>query len=191
VPPARQAREIWPDVGFQMQHFYTLRIEAYAALLEGQPEDALRTVLERWNELSRSQLLRHVLIGLDAHLLAARCHLAAAQRGREPALIERARWHARRVLRAGTPTAFGWSEMLHAVADLIAGDAAAAERLRRASLLFARCDMKLAEAAARHLLGRITPADGGAVHLAQAEAIFSAAGVGDVATHMRLHGAAQ
>ncbi len=182
---AQRSREMWPGQGFQMQHFYAMRLEAYAALVDDRPLEALRLVEGHWRDITRSQLLRHALIGVDAHLLAARVRIAVPNTGGD--MVRRARWHARRIVAAGTAPMRGHGHMIEAAIALAAGDRAQSiAHLRDAAGLFERAEMRLSEAAAMHLLARFCV--DARTHDATANAIFARAGIDDVARHMRLYG---
>ena len=129
--------------------------------------------------------LRHALIGVDAHLLAARVRIAVPNTGGD--MVRRARWHARRIVAAGTAPMRGHGHMIEAAIALAAGDRAQSiAHLRDAAGLFERAEMRLSEAAAMHLLARFCV--DARTHDATANAIFARAGIDDVARHMRLYG---
>ncbi|MDX2168767.1 MAG: protein kinase [Deltaproteobacteria bacterium] len=185
---AQQSRRAWPGGGFQMQHFYALRLDAYAALAEDRAGEADELLRAHWPTLVRTQLLRHALIGFDAHLLAARIGLGVAHATPGRRLSRRFSWHARCVGRATVPAAAAHEQMLRAGAAAVAQDVSAATLgLRAAASGFARAQMRLAQAAALHGLARLDAA-AGAAELPIAAALLADAGITDVAGYLRLYG---
>src|SRR6185295_9533927 len=75
---ARAALALWSDAGYQLQHFYALRLESYCDLYEDCAESAWARMIEQWPRLRRSNLLRHPVVRVDAQLLFARTALASA-----------------------------------------------------------------------------------------------------------------
>ena len=166
--PARAREELeyaaaqWSHQGFQLQHYFHLVGEAEISLYVGAGTEALAGLRHRWRALERSLLLRTVqLFRIEAHLLRARCAIAAAGSLTEGSpeserLLESAVAEARRIGRERT----SWGNPL---ARLIEAAVAAhrSHREETASLLsaaereFDANDMVLYRFATRRALGLV------------------------------------
>lgn len=76
--------ETWSKRGYHFQHWEMLLTGANLALYEGRNQDAWDAVSRDWRRLTRSLLMRGVLIRAEAHLLRGRCAVALASTQRHP-----------------------------------------------------------------------------------------------------------
>lgn len=153
---AERVRQRWTPSGFHMQHFYSLRLDAYCDLLEGAVAVGWQRVVEAWPALQRSNLLRHALIGVDAHLLRARLALALAAPGSRQwsALRRGVERDIREIERRGGAHNAAHGRLLRASLAHRVGDLPSAVRgAGEAAASFERHDMPLLAAAARRLVG--------------------------------------
>jgi hypothetical protein len=77
---ARKGQEMWSRRGFHMQHFYSIRQEAWCDLYDGDPGASWRKLQATWPALQRSNMLRISLTRIDALSLRGRLALAVAAR---------------------------------------------------------------------------------------------------------------
>jgi hypothetical protein len=156
----------WSADSFQMQHFYVLRVETYAAVADGHALDAWRRLEAEWKNLQRSNLLRHLVLRIDAHLLRARVALAAAEAkpSHRDELLSSVERDANLLDGVKRDDTAGYAAMLRAGAASIRHDRiAAAALLGRAAESFSAADMStcraLAHSRAAHLAGEEIDAD--------------------------------
>jgi hypothetical protein len=162
---AQSALGRWSGHGFNLQHFYAFRIEAYADLYEGEPERAWARVEQTWPLLVGARLLRVNPMRLDAHLLRARAALAVAGAAsdRRASMLTQAVRVARLLSRERPGYAHGHAASIKAVAAALVGErSAAVDLLRVAEHHFQRADMQLLAActsAYRSALSEASAAD--------------------------------
>ncbi|MBI1816307.1 MAG: AAA family ATPase [Deltaproteobacteria bacterium] len=175
----REILRFWRSGNFEMQHFYVLRVEAYCDVGDGRPEDAWQKVERAWKQLSRSGLLRHVVLRIDAHLLRARLALATGTvvpAGRA-ALLSEAEKDAAVIENTRRPDAIGHAAFLRAAVANQRGDRkSAVALLRRAAASFSDRGMSGCAALVAIRLGQL--ADGGHAALRRrAEEVLESKGI--------------
>jgi hypothetical protein len=154
----RAILQFWPSDSFQMQHFYVLRVDAYADVGSGKALEGWRRLEREWKTLERSNLLRHLVLRVDAHLLRARVALAAAQASPpdRQALLSSVEGDARRLDAVKRDDTAGYAAMLRAGAACVRGDrAAAGALLGQAAERFTAADMSVCRALARSRIAHL------------------------------------
>jgi serine/threonine protein kinase len=179
--PAGGRREIdevmahWSRRGFLLAHYWELLARGQIALYEGDGEGAHRLVVERWQALSDSLLLRAQLILTESLFLRGRASLMfAAQHGPEARDRERhiksavrdARDIEKEKMAYGVPLAW----LLRAGAAALQGDPAGAARLYAdAASAFDATGMALYAAVARRRHGEIVGGAAGEAEIVEAD----------------------
>jgi hypothetical protein len=168
----------WSGEGFQVQHFYALRIQACCDVYEGARREAWQRVGEAWPALRRSGLLAHRMLKSDALQLRARVALSAADAGAPAAReVERS---ARALQRMQRPDAIAAACTLRAGWAARGGERASAlALLARAEAAHADAAMQLHVAYARRRRGELLGGAEGDALVWQADRVLEAAGVRD------------
>jgi hypothetical protein len=174
-----EALRTWSHEGFHRQHQSALISQANIELYTGRPDAAWRRVAGHWGPLRRSLLLQVQIIRAEAHLLFARCALAAAAAGVDrPRLLRVAERHAASMGREHMPWITPFVPLLRAgIRSLCGNQEAARQLLLQAAEGFDRADLMLYAAAARHRLGRLTGGDEGRKLLMRADDVMRAQGI--------------
>lgn len=189
-PLARKGQEMWSRSGFHMQHFYSIRQEAYCDLYEGDAARSYRRLREIWPELKRSNLLRISLTRIDALGLRARVALATAAAGGGDAreLLRTAAGDAKVLAAEGRPDATAHAELARAGVAIGEGDRARAIAHLDAAIVAAqRAEMPLLAACAQLRHGEIVGGATGDASRTDAEAALQRGGVRRPAAWAELH----
>lgn len=187
---ADRAIALWTREAFQMQHFYAMRVHCHCDLMDDRPDVARRRLEETWPAIEKANLLRHSLLRVDAHLLAARVNLALAASD-AAARADRLR-HTERHVRALTGRSEnadvrGHAALLRAAIAALESRPAAVEPLLRAAVDdFERAGMRLAAAAARWRLSARLDGEAAEAMRHEAEAPLLGEGVADVRRWLRI-----
>lgn len=148
---AQRAVARWSGEGFQLQHLYELRVQAFCDLYEGDAAAAWQRVEAAWPAVRRSNLLSHLLLRGDALEMRGRVALAHAAEPRDRhAALRIAQQSARALARLGRPDALARAALLEAGIAARRGGRKRAEQLAaEAAAGFAAVDMPLHAAQAR------------------------------------------
>ncbi|MBI4510984.1 MAG: AAA family ATPase [Deltaproteobacteria bacterium] len=173
---ATEAVKKWSRRGFHLQHYYGLLAQVQADLYVGDSEAALAKVNERWQDLTRSLILRMQRVRLEALCLRARC-LLATTRSQGPARARQVREVARlarRIEREHMPWSDPLALLLHAgVAESEQDTERAVVILQGAVKGFEAADMALHAACARRRLGTLLGGDAGRLLVRESDAWMS------------------
>jgi serine/threonine protein kinase len=166
------ALQQWTHEGFHLQHYTSLHALTQIELYTGDGEVAWKHFAGQWKALRRSMLLRVQALRIEAWFLKARTALSAAAVSPQDraTLIKVADRLAAKIEREE----MAWSQPLAATIQAgvaaLRGDEARVPVLLVAALAgFEKADMALYAAAARRLLGQVTPGDEGRQLVAQAD----------------------
>jgi serine/threonine protein kinase len=166
------ALQQWTHEGFHLQHYTSLHALTQIELYTGDGEVAWKHFAGQWKALRRSMLLRVQALRIEARFLKARTALSAASVSPQDraALLKVADRLAAKIGREE----MSWSQPLAATIQAgvaaLRGDAARVPVLLAAALKgFEKADMALYAAAARRLLGQVTPGDEGRQLVTQAD----------------------
>ena len=166
------ALQQWTHEGFHLQHYTSLHALTQIELYTGDGEVAWKHFAGQWKALRRSMLLRVQALRIEAWFLKARTALsAAAVTPRDRATLIKV---ADRLAAKIDREEMAWGQPLAATIQTgvaaLRGDAARVPVLLAAALAgFEKADMALYAAAARRLLGQVTPGDEGRQLVAQAD----------------------
>jgi hypothetical protein len=182
--------ELWTFGEFDMLQFYIFRLEAYADICDGQPLDSWQRVQDNWPELKRSNLLRHSLLRVDAHLLRARSALAVAcaDNGSRDEMLSAAEADAALVARKGNVVANAHALLVRAGIVAARGDGAAAVGLLKPAMAaFEAADMALCAALAQRRAGALIGGAEGGELVSAATKFFSREGIPDPASLLAMY----
>ncbi len=186
---AHAAIERWGGRGFQMQHFYALRIQACCDLYEGNGEAALERLRAAWPAVREAGLLRHCMLASDALQLRARAALLAGERrayvGPALAMALRTARALRRMQRADATAAAALIEASLALRDKRSDRARAC--LEEARDHYRSNGMRLHEAYATWRLAELLGGEAGRAHLAACAPAFASAEIREPARWLALH----
>jgi serine/threonine protein kinase len=166
------ALQQWTHEGFHLQHYTSLHALTQIELYTGDGEVAWKHFAGQWKALRRSMLLRVQPLRIEAWFLKARTALAAAAVTPQDraTLIKVADRLAAKIDREEMAWGQPLAATIQAGAAALRGDAARVPVLLAAALKgFEKADMALYAAAARRLLGQVTPGDAGRQLVAQAD----------------------
>ncbi len=167
-----EALQQWTHEGFHLQHYTSLLALTQIELYTGDGEVAWKHLTGQWKALRRSMLLRVQALRIEALFLHARTALAAAAvKPRNRATLIKV---ADRMAAKIDSEQMGWGQPLAATIQAgvagLQGDVERVPVLLAAALAgFEKADMALYAAAARRLLGKVTPGDQGRQLVAQAD----------------------
>jgi hypothetical protein len=192
--PGRALRELeraaWspPEGRFDLQHWYELEALAELALYNDQAAEALDVYAERFDDLSRSLLIRIQIVRAVSRWLRGRLALAAAETSTHPTShLAVARRNARLLSREDTAYAEVWSHLLHAGAAALEEDTSTARtQLDNAARAARAADMSVCVAAARYRLGELARGEESAQQIADAEALLRSKGVVATERHVQI-----
>ena len=179
---ARRILASWTPAGFNIQHFYVFRLEAYCDICEGRPSEAWRRIQNTWPKLQRSNLLRHALLRNDSQLLRARTALAVACRDSadRSAMSACAERDAARFARESRPDMNAHALLIRAGTAALRGDRQKAIRqLTEAARRFEAAGMQLLLALTRRRTGELIGGETGRQLLAQTDEYFQREGITD------------
>ena len=166
------ALQQWTHEGFHLQHYTSLHALTQIELYTGDGEVAWKHFAGQWKALRRSMLLRVQALRIEAWFLKARTALSAAAVTPQDraTLIKVADRLAAKIDREEMAWGQPLAATIQAGAAALRGDAARVPVLLAAALKgFEKADMALYAAAARRLLGQVTPGDEGRQLIAQAD----------------------
>jgi hypothetical protein len=187
---AHRAVERWTQQGFNLQHLYAMRVEAYADLYEGHAERAWRRVQDTWPALKSSYLARLPMIRMDAHILRARVALALGTERRETrtGLLRRCERDVRVVEREGRRDGTAHALLLRAGISARLGDQARSlELVERAALAYEQADMAVDAACALRRRGDLVGGEKGSEQVAAADRVLHGAGIRNAARWVTIH----
>lgn len=159
-----------PNLSFHTQHWYELDARAEIAMYDGTVDRDLPALEELFDGLERSVLLR--LMTVRAMSLWIRGRLALHQRDAAGAAHAVAR-----LAKVDNPRARVYSALVEAGIAGRSRDVTAIAKLREASALAERFDLRLHGAAARYQLGKLIGGTEGQEHVEAGELIMRSEGV--------------
>lgn len=167
---ARRAIEQWPQTGFHTAHYIHLCVATEIDLYSGNGAAARKRLLDDWERLTRSLILRVRFALVEATHLRARTALAAASEDGHPALLEAAERDATII----ENEKLAWGEPLAvltraAIASARGSKDLAVHLLAHAASQLETRNMLLYAAAARHRHGELVGGDEGAALIRSAE----------------------
>jgi serine/threonine protein kinase len=169
---------------FLMQHFYALRIAAYADMYEGDAHRSWRELSAKWKAIEASHFLRVPIARVDGLGLRARLGLSAVDGGAADArsILGVCTKDARRLAADHLPHARATGELLLAGLAARSGDEKEAiQRLRAGATLFDGAGMTLYASACRLRDGQLLGGDQGRALVAGAEQVIRRQGIQDPA----------
>ncbi len=163
VRGARENMERWSRQGFHLQHYWYFIGKLHAHLYAGEIGTALRDIDETWRPLTKSFLLRVVMVRIETHHGRARVAIRAAAEGRDrDAMIKQALADSRALEKEGSPFSDAIATLQRAaIASLHDQQDEAKRLLETAAASFDDCSMKMYAAAARRRLGELVGGDEG------------------------------
>jgi tetratricopeptide (TPR) repeat protein len=176
----RQGLASWTRGGMHVQHMYALRIEAYADLYEGRPEEARARITRAWRAIVRSQQMRVQPSRIDMLFLRARTAIASAAAGRKrrDRLLREAERIAGRLEREIRSDARPAAALLRAAAAVLIGRRGLAlDHLETAIERFDAAEMALHAACARRRKGQLLGGDAGRALVAEADDVMARQGI--------------
>jgi serine/threonine protein kinase len=159
----REYASRWSQQGFHLQHLWALISEAYVDLYQGEGDEAVRRLDQRWRAAEGSLLFRIYLPRTFSYHVRARACLQAAERAADPEpLLTRVVRDCRTLEQERTPFTSAAVLLLQAgVANVRRDHEAAVALLRRTEEAFISADMNAYVAAARFWLASLLGGDEG------------------------------
>ncbi len=159
----REYESRWSQQGFHLQHLWALISNAYVDLYEGEGDQAVRRLEQRWHAASGSLLFRSFLPRTFSYHVRARAYLQAAESAADPKpLLAQVLRDCQSLERERTPFTAAAALLLHAgIAGIRRDQVQAVELLRRAEQAFVAADMNAYVAAVRFSLGSLLGGDEG------------------------------
>jgi len=176
---AAEALTRWSHDGYTMQHFYAMRLDAWADLYEGRPHGAWRRLQADWGQVRRSGMMSVPLTRADAVLLQAQIALAAVHRPEGGAAARRTcRRGATALRRMARPDLVAQADLVDAALACLDGDRDRAMVLLRSSIDgFERREMAGMAAAALARWGELAGGDEGQSAVGEALGALRRAGI--------------